>query len=70
MIAAMSADPIDHEPIAKSIAQRGSARMTLLDPVSCGTLVALYEDDRHFRKTVVMQRHNYGRGAYRYFGLF
>jgi hypothetical protein len=63
----MPVDPIDHKPIADSIALHGWARVTLLDGMSCAALISLYDEDGRFRKTVVMQRHNYGRGAYRYF---
>jgi uncharacterized protein len=34
---------------------------------TCAALRALYDDDRHFRSTVVMARHGYGLGEYRYF---
>ncbi len=39
----------------------------LLDAEDCHQLAALYRQDRAFRKTVVMARHGYGRGEYRYF---
>ncbi|HMN45419.1 MAG TPA: 2OG-Fe(II) oxygenase [Povalibacter sp.] len=39
----------------------------LLDEQECGELRALYSADHGFRKRVVMQRHGYGRGEYRYF---
>jgi hypothetical protein len=38
----------------------------LLDPQECRGLAALYEDDAAFRSRVVMARHNYGRGEYKY----
>jgi hypothetical protein len=40
---------------------------TLLSSEECGTLAALYPDERHFRSHVVMARHGFGRGEYRYF---
>jgi hypothetical protein len=67
MIDAMSRHAIDHGLIAHSIAEHGWARVLLLEPVSCSMLSALYDEERHFRSTVVMQRHNFGRGEYRYF---
>ena len=67
MIDAMSHDPIDDAPIADSMAEHGWARIRLLDPLACAALIALYDEDPHFRSTVVMQRHNFGRGEYRYF---
>lgn len=33
----------------------------------CGSLVAQYADENLYRKTVVMERHHYGRGEYKYF---
>ena len=39
----------------------------LLDREACQRLRALYGDDARFRSTVVMARHGYGRGEYRYF---
>ena len=39
----------------------------LLAPSACESLVDLYDDDSLFRSTIVMARHNFGRGEYRYF---
>jgi uncharacterized protein len=39
----------------------------LLDAPQCAALVAGYEDESRFRSRVVMQRHGYGRGEYRYY---
>jgi uncharacterized protein len=39
----------------------------LLRADECAALVALYDDDARFRSRVVMQRHGYGSGEYRYF---
>ena len=39
----------------------------LLSPESCRALADLYEDDARFRSRVVMARHGFGRGEYKYF---
>jgi hypothetical protein len=38
-----------------------------LSPAECAALAAAYDDDAAFRSRVVMARHGYGRGEYRYF---
>jgi uncharacterized protein len=38
----------------------------VLDPGECGNLAALYTEDAAFRSRVVMARHNFGSGEYRY----
>ena len=40
---------------------------TLLSPAECASMVALWDDPARFRKEVVMARHGYGSGTYRYF---
>ena len=39
----------------------------LLTPDECRTLAALYPREEHFRSHVVMARHGFGKGEYRYF---
>lgn len=39
----------------------------LLTAPECAALKTLYSDERQFRGTVVMARHGFGRGEYRYF---
>jgi len=39
----------------------------LLAPETCVALRGVYDQDDLYRGTVVMQRHGFGRGAYRYF---
>lgn len=40
----------------------------VLSPEQCAALVASYDDERLFRSRVVMARHGFGRGEYKYFG--
>jgi uncharacterized protein len=48
--------------------ERGTAIVpALLDPVTCRVIAAAYPDDSKFRSRVVMARHGFGRGEYRYF---
>lgn len=57
---------LDWTRIADELDGQGWAVLpNLLD--DCGNIVSLYEHDEHFRSTVVMARHGFGRGQYRYF---
>jgi hypothetical protein len=38
-----------------------------MTPAQCAALAGMYADDARFRSRVVMARHGYGRGEYRYF---
>lgn len=39
----------------------------LLNPAECDAIAALYDEPAHFRSHIVMARHGFGRGEYRYF---
>ena len=39
----------------------------LLTPGQCAEVAAYYAEDQRFRSRVVMARHGYGQGEYRYF---
>ncbi|NWK97259.1 proline hydroxylase [Sphingobium lactosutens] len=48
--------------------RHGAARLpALLSPDQCAAIIALWDDPAAFRKDVVMARHGYGSGRYRYF---
>jgi hypothetical protein len=62
-------DAIDAAAIAAALDEDGAAVVAgLLDAAACADLVALYARDEPFRKRIVMARHGYGRGEYKYFG--
>jgi len=58
---------LDPDALAGDLAAEGYATRPLLDAGSCRALAALYEQDAPFRKRIVMERHAYGRGEYKYF---
>jgi len=59
---------LDWERIAGSLDTDGHAiANALLTPKECDAVTALYADEKGFRSRVVMARHGYGCGEYRYF---
>ena len=61
-------DDIDWNAIAQSLDDHGNAILPgLLTPADCDALVRLYPSDDGFRSRVVMARHGFGRGEYKYF---
>ncbi|MEW6320617.1 MAG: 2OG-Fe(II) oxygenase [Acidobacteriota bacterium] len=59
---------LDWPAIDASLWARGFAHTAaVLTPEECAALVALYDDDRRFRSRVVMARHRFGEGEYKYF---
>jgi len=57
----------DAARLAVSLDERGYATLpALLGPGECRALAALYTDEAAFRSRVVMQRHGFGRGEYKY----
>jgi hypothetical protein len=60
---------IDWEKVGAALDERGSAVVEgLLEPAQCRALAGLYEQEEIFRSRVVMARHGFGRGEYKYFG--
>jgi hypothetical protein len=59
---------LDWASIARELDEVGvAATGRLLDAEQCAALRALYPDDRHFRSHVVMKRHGFGEGEYKYY---
>jgi len=58
----------DWGEIASDLDARGSAVIErVLSPAHCRSIAALYGADERFRGKVVMERHGFGRGEYKYF---
>jgi len=58
----------DWADIADELDAHGCAMLeALLSPQECAALASMYADDGRFRSRVVMGRHGFGRGEYRYF---
>lgn len=58
----------DWTAIGQALDSEGHALLPgLLTPRECGDIAALYPEEQHFRSRVVMARHGFGRGEYRYF---
>jgi hypothetical protein len=61
---------LDWAGIAAALDARGSATTgPILTPKECAGLSALYEEETPFRSRVVMARHGFGSGEYKYFAV-
>ena len=61
-------DAIDWTSVETSLDAHGCATVpALLAPDQCQALAALYEADERYRSRVVMSRHGFGQGEYKYF---
>lgn len=59
---------IDWKHVGQDLDAQGSAMVNgLLSATECKALAALYSQDEIFRSRVVMERHGFGRGEYKYF---
>jgi len=59
---------LDWKQITEELDEQGSALLkNVLTPEQCEALSTLYPDDELFRSRVVMARHGFGRGEYKYF---
>jgi hypothetical protein len=60
---------VDWPEIEARLDAQGSAVIPrLLSAAECRALAGLYNQDQLFRSRIVMARHGFGRGEYRYFG--
>jgi len=65
---AIRIDAIDWAQASCDLDAQGCAVLAgLLSAEECRALAALYPDDQRFRSRVVMGRHGFGRGEYKYF---
>jgi len=61
-------DPIDWPQVSADLDAQGCAVLNgLLTPEECRALAAMYPEESRFRSRVVMSRHGFGRGEYKYF---
>ncbi len=59
---------LDWERVSQDLGARGSAMLEhLISADECQALVELYPEEGIFRSRVVMGRHGFGRGEYKYF---
>jgi hypothetical protein len=62
------AEALDWQLIRKDLDEQGSAMLSnVLSAKECRALASLYPDEGLFRSRVVMARHGFGRGEYKYF---
>ncbi len=61
-------DSVDWKRLAEELDAQGNAVIErLLSPDECDSIANLYSEDELFRSHVVMARHGFGRGEYKYF---
>jgi uncharacterized protein len=66
--AAAAVQGIDWARVGADLDEHGCATVgPLVAPQQCRSLSALYAEDARFRSRIVMARHGFGRGEYKYF---
>jgi hypothetical protein len=59
---------LDWQRVARDLDAQGNAVLEdVLSVDECQAIAALYPEEEHFRSRVVMGRHGFGRGEYKYF---
>jgi hypothetical protein len=62
-------DAVDWPQVSADLDAQGWAMMTnLLGPEECDAIAELYGNEAAFRSRIVMARHGFGQGEYKYFG--
>lgn len=68
-LALASGSPLDWTRLGEFLDASGAIRIpSFLPDATCRELAGLYSQDSLFRSRVVMSRHGFGRGEYKYFG--
>ena len=61
-------EAIDWPRVAAELDARGCAVVdAILSPAACHSVAGFYDDESRFRSHVVMARHGFGKGEYKYF---
>ena len=64
----MRAEDISWEQVSQNLDAEGNAIIkSILSSDECDNIRALYQERKLFRSEVIMERHGFGRGEYRYF---
>src|SRR5215216_4135488 len=64
----MAVEDISWEQVSQDLDAEGNAIIkSILLPDDCEEVRALYDQKEIFRSQIVMERHGFGRGEYRYF---
>ncbi|HEV8430238.1 MAG TPA: 2OG-Fe(II) oxygenase [Pyrinomonadaceae bacterium] len=64
----MTLETIPWEQVYQDLDAEGNAIIKgILSPDECDEIAALYQEEKIFRSHIVMERHGFGRGEYRYF---
>jgi len=64
----MAREDISWEQVSQDLDAEGNAIINaILSAEECDAIRALYQEKQNFRSHIVMERHGFGRGEYRYF---
>jgi hypothetical protein len=64
----MTLETMPWEQVYQDLDAEGNAIIKgILSPDECDKIAALYQEEKIFRSHIVMERHGFGRGEYRYF---